>query len=177
MEAQAMDLPSDIEAAFAHDDATATFDALMPAYCSAVAADRCFLYLRDASTGRGGTVACWSEDGRWPDMRGEFVPEPADLFTLDPMMGIAARQPEALFIDDIETAGPEVLNLEFEQRDFGHRALIHAPVYADGELVGILEPCTFGEPHAWSAADRELTAAVQERLGPVAGAWLQAEPR
>lgn len=76
----------------------------------------------------------------------------------------------------METAGPEILNLEFE-KDFGHRALIHAPVYDEGELFGILEPCTFGEPHPWTEADRSLTAAVQAQLGPVAAAWLQTEPR
>jgi len=50
-------------------------------------------------------------------------------------------------------------------------------VYDEGELLGILEPCTFGEPHPWTDADRSLTAAVQAQLGPVAAAWLRAEPR
>jgi GAF domain-containing protein len=170
------DLPPAIEAAFDLDDAQEVFDALMPALCAVLSADRCFLYLRDDSTRRGGTVASWSADERWPDMRRAFEPELDDLFTIDPMMGIAARNPEALFIADVETAGPEILNLEFE-RDFLHRALIHAPVYDEGGLIGILEPCTFGDPHPWTEADRSLTAAVQERLGPVAGAWLRAEPR
>jgi GAF domain-containing protein len=170
------DLPPAIEAAFEHDDAQDVFDALMPVLCDALGAQRCFLYLRDGSTSRGGTVASWSADPQWPDMRRPFEPEIDDLFTVDPMMGLASRDPEALFIEDIETVGPEVLNLEFE-RDFLHRALIHAPVYDEGQLLGILEPCTFGEPHAWTGADRSLIPAVQERLGPVAGAWLRAEVR
>jgi GAF domain-containing protein len=170
------DLPVEIEAAFESEDAQEVFDALMPALCATLSADRCFLYLRDGSSGRGGTVASWSADERWPDMRRPFEPEIDDLFTIDPMMGIASRNPEALFIDDVETAGPETLNLDFE-RDFGHRALIHAPVYDEGELIGILEPCAFGDPHPWTEKDRTLTVAVQERLGPVAGAWLRAEPR
>ncbi len=170
------DLPPGIEAAFEQDDPEAVFDALMPEVCTALHAGRCFLYLRDPSSGRGGTVASWSVDARGADMRRPFEPEPEDLFTVDPMMGLAARSPEALFIEDIETAGPEVLNLEFEA-SFGHRALVHAPVYDDGQLVGILEPCTFGEPHTWTAEDRALTRAVQERVGPVAGAWLRAQPR
>ena len=99
-----------------------------------------------------------------------------DLYTADPMMGAGARDPQALFIEDVETAGPDVLNLEFE-KDFLHRALIHAPVYDEGQFLGILEPCTFGEPHVWTEEDRSLTAAVQERLGPVAGKWIRAEPR
>jgi GAF domain-containing protein len=170
------DLPPAIEAAFESDDAQVVFDALMPVLCTALSADRCFLYLRDGSTRRGGTVASWSRDERFPDARRPFEPEIDDLFTIDPMMGLAAKDPQALFIEDIETAGPEILNLEFEE-DFGHRALIHAPVYDEGELLGILEPCAFGEPHVWTEADKSLTRAVQERLGPVAGAWLRAEPR
>jgi GAF domain-containing protein len=170
------DLPPAIEAAFELDDAEAVFDAVMPVLCDALSADRCFLYLRDGTTGRGGTVASWSADARGADMRRPFAPEIDDLFAIDPMMGIASRNPEALFIADVETAGPEILNLEFE-RDFGHRALIHAPVYDEGQLIGILEPCTFGDPHPWTEEDRILTAAVQERLGPVAGKWLRSEPR
>lgn len=171
-----MDLPPEIDAAFEHGDPQAVFDALMEPLTRALAADRCFLYLRDGARGRGGTVACWSDGDAWPDMRRPFEPEIDDLFTVDPMMGIASREPEALFIADVEAEPPEVLNLEFE-RDFGHRALIHAPVYDDGELLGILEPCTFGDPHPWTDHDRALTAAVQARLGPVAAAWLHAEPR
>jgi len=170
------DLPPEIEATFELDDPQEVFDALMPSSCTALSVDRCFLYLRDGATKRGGTIASWSMSDEFRDMRGPFQPEIDDLFTVDPMMGIASREPEALFIDDVETAGPEILNLEFE-KDFGHRALIHAPVYDEGELLGILEPCTFGEPHPWTDADRSLTAAVQAQLGPVAAAWLRAEPR
>ncbi len=171
------DQPLAIEAAFELDDAQAVFDALMPPLCVALGADRCFLYLRDPATGRGGTVASWSVDAKWPDARSAFSPEPEDLFTLDPMMGIASRDPAALLIEDIETAGPEILNVEFEREGFGHRALIHAPIYDEGELIGILEPCAFGDPHPWTEDDRVLTAGVQARLGPIAGAWLRAEPR
>jgi GAF domain-containing protein len=170
------DLPPEIEAAFESDEPQTVFDALMEPLCLALSADRCFLYLRDGSTKRGGTVASWSRSDEFADMRRPFEAEPDDLFTLDPMMGIASREPEALFIADVETAGPDILDLGFEQ-DFGHRALIHAPVYDEGELLGILEPCTFGDPHPWSEADRSLTAAVQARLGPVAAVWLHAEPR
>ena len=170
------DLPPAIEAAFEHDDPQDVFDALMPVMGEAVNAQRCFLYLRDDTTKRGGTVASWSADPQWPDMRRPFEPEMEDLYTADPMMGAGARDPQALFIEDVETAGPDVLNLEFE-KDFLHRALIHAPVYDEGQFLGILEPCTFGEPHVWTEDDRSLTAAVQERLGPVAGKWIRAEPR
>lgn len=170
------ELPPDIEAAFAFDDPQDVFDALMPVLTKALDADRCFLYLRDPATSRGGTLACWSADPEYPDMRGSFDAEIPDLFTEDPMMGLAAKDPTALLIDDIETAGPEILSVDFE-RSFGHSALIHAPVYDDGRLLGILEPCAFGEPHHWTEADGALVAAVQQRLGPLAGRFIDAEPR
>lgn len=83
----------------------------------------------------------------------------------DPLMAIAFRTPEAVFVEDIETAGAEVLNLDYEREGFGHRALIHAPIYYDGELYGILEPCVFGQPRAWTERDRQITALVQEKVG------------
>lgn len=50
-----------------------------------------------------------------------------------------------MFVDDVETAGAEVVNLPYEREVFGHRTLIHAPVYQNGQLYGILEPCVFGQ--------------------------------
>jgi GAF domain-containing protein len=164
--------------AFDGGPADEVFASLMPAMVEALDCDRCFLYLRDPRTRRGGTVACASREDRWPDLRRPFEDEPDDLPTLDPLMGLAFRTPEAVFVEDIEAEGPDVLDLAFEREGFGHKALVHAPIYDDGELVGILEPCTFGaEAHPWTPADRKLVAAVQARLGPVAGGWLRAAPR
>jgi len=47
---------------------------------------------------------------------------------------------QRVFVEDILTASSETLNL-FEQKQFRHRALIHAPIYQDGQLFGIIEPC------------------------------------
>jgi GAF domain-containing protein len=92
-------------------------------------------------------------------------------------MGIASRTPVAVYIADIEDEGPDILNIEFERKDYGHTAFIHAPAYDGDDFVGILEPCTFGDPHVWTEEDKSLTAAVQDRLGPVAGRFVHAEPR
>ncbi len=86
------DLPPEIEAAFESDDPQEVFDALMEPLCLALSADRCFLYLRDGSTKRGGTVASWSVSDEFRDMRRPFEPEIDDLFTVDPMMGIASTR-------------------------------------------------------------------------------------
>ena len=50
-----------------------------------LAADRCFLYLHGHATARGGTVASYSIDPQWPDMRRPFEPDIVDLFEIDPM--------------------------------------------------------------------------------------------
>jgi GAF domain-containing protein len=171
------DLPPAVSAAFALDDPPAVLDALMPALCAALPADRCFVYVRDPATCRGSVVASYSADPQWDDKHRPWAVEPDDLFTFDPLMGIAARTPVAVFIEDVETEGPEIVNIEFERRDYGHTAFVHAPIYDDGELVGILEPCTFGPARPWTPEDRELIAAVQEQLGPVVGPWVRAMAR
>jgi hypothetical protein len=92
-------------------------------------------------------------------------------------MAIAFRTPEAVFVDDIETAGPDVLDLDYEQQHFGHRALIHAPIYWQGKLYGILEPCVFDKPHHWTDADREITAWTQEKIAPLVVEYLRGVSR
>lgn len=166
-------LPAALEAALARtDDLTAAFDDLMVALCDALSVDRCFLYLRDPDTGIGGVVACASVEDRWPDLRAAPTPEAPDLAVADPLMGWAHRMPGAIYVADIETAGADILDVEFERSGFGHRALVHAPVVdpwpEGGRLLGILEPCVFDTPRLWSPADRALVAAVQGRLSPLA---------
>jgi GAF domain-containing protein len=168
-------LPPVIEAAFALEAPQDVLDALMPAYCEVLNADRCFIYVRDPATQTGSVVSSWSADPQWDDKHRPWAAEPDDLFTFDPLMGIASRTPVAVFIEDVETEGPDVVNIEFERRDYKHTAFIHAPVYDRGELVGILEPCTFGPARPWTPEDKDLTAAVQDRLGPLVGPWVRAE--
>src|SRR5262245_61755334 len=100
------DLPSSITDAFALGDPPAVLDALMPALCDALPADRCFVYVRDPSTRRGSVVASYSADPQWADKHRPWAVEADDLFTFDPLMGIASRTPVAVFIEDVETEGP-----------------------------------------------------------------------
>ncbi len=60
----------------------------------------------------------------------------------------------SVYIEDVDKAAPDVLNRDFERKTFGHRALVHAHVQADGELWGILQPCVFGKPRQWSPSER-----------------------
>ena len=85
------DLPPAFEAAFESGDPQTVFDALMPVMCEGVNAQRCFLYLRDDTTKRGGTVASWSVDPQWPDMRRAFEPEMEDLYIVGPDDGSRRR--------------------------------------------------------------------------------------
>jgi len=162
-------VPSEVESLFADaSDPDRLFAALMPAYSRALDCHRCLLFPRHPVTWQ----SCCSHG--WWDRPEHAFPrddvwrrQPRSLAAEDPLFGEALRNPEALYIDDIETAAPEVLNRDYERRDFGHRALIHAPLFQDGQCWGILEPCVFDLPRAWSAADRALTAWLQERLAPL----------
>jgi len=139
--------------------------ALMRLLCQALNCDRCFLYVRNPQTGQGRITHCFSRSPEFPNLKGSTWIEEGDVAAKDPLMAIAFRTPEAVFVDDIETAGEGVVNLAYEQEGFGHRALIHAPVYQNGQLYGILEPCVFRYPRVWTESDRQITAFVQEKLG------------
>ncbi|KAM3094487.1 GAF domain-containing protein [Phormidesmis sp. 146-35] len=142
-------------------DPNAVFTALMPALCEALECDRCFLYLRNPATSQGTVTHCYSRHSPFADLTGSTFIEAEAVE--DPLMGMAFRTPEAVFVDDIETAGSDVVNVVYEREAFGHRALIHAPLYYKGELYGILEPCVFGQPRKWSEHDRALIHLVQQR--------------
>lgn len=88
-------------------------------------------------------------------------------------MVMAFRTPEAVFIEDIETANIEVVDVTYEREAFGHRALIHAPIYYNNQLYGILEPCVFGYPREWTDDDRAVINFVQPRAAIVALNYLQ----
>jgi GAF domain-containing protein len=83
------------------------------------------------------------------------------------------RVEDSIFVEDVETASPEVVNVEFERQNFGHRALIHAHVIRDGQLWGILQPCVFDAPRIWSESDRALINLVIEHLTPTVVQYVQ----
>ncbi|MBW4661999.1 MAG: GAF domain-containing protein [Drouetiella hepatica Uher 2000/2452] len=158
-------LPIALEEIFNQGNPDQICTALMPALCQALNCDRCFLYLRHPQTGQGRITHCYSRSPDFPDLTGSTWIEEGDVAAKDPLMAIAFRTSEAVFVEDIETAGAEVVNLTYEQEGFGHRALIHAPIYYEDQLYGILEPCVFGHPRIWTEDDRQITALVQEKLG------------
>ncbi|HEY9630686.1 MAG TPA: GAF domain-containing protein [Coleofasciculaceae cyanobacterium] len=157
-------LPIAISAIFAEGTPDQICAALMPALCQLLECDRCFLYLRQPQTGQGRITHCYSRSPEFPNLVGATWIEEGDVAAKDPLMAIAFRTPSAVFVEDIETAGAETVNLAYEQEGFGHRALIHAPIYYAGQLYGILEPCVFGQPRVWTDRDRQITALVQEKL-------------
>jgi GAF domain-containing protein len=168
------ELPATIAIILAADQAPdAIFTALMPALCEALSCDRCFLYLRNPTTGAGQITHCWGNSPRWADLTGASWIEAADVAEKDPLMAIAFRTPEAVFVEDIEVAGADTVNLAYERAEFGHRALIHAPLYQKGQLYGILEPCVFETPRVWTETDRHLIAAIQPKLSELAIAYVR----
>lgn len=152
----------------------AVFSALMPALCEVLQCDRCFLYLRNPQTCVGKITHCWVQDSKWQDLTGSDWIKETELVENDPLMAIAFRTSEAVFVKDILTASSETLNLAFEQEYFGHRALIHAPIYQDGQVFGIVEPCIFETSRVWTEQERFIIATVQDKIGPLAAAYVEA---
>jgi GAF domain-containing protein len=149
---------------------------LMPALCEVLDCDRCFLYVRNPDTATGQITHCYSRSPECPDLTGSRSIESADITQKDPLMALAFCTPDAVFVDDIETASSDVVNLQYEQEEFGHRALIHAPIYWQDKLYGILEPCLFAQPRVWTAADRAVIAWTQEQLAPLVIEYLKQYP-
>jgi hypothetical protein len=50
--------------------------------------------------------------------------------------------------------------------------LVHAPLYHDGLMYGVLEPCVMEVPRVWSAADREIVAMVQTRIAAMVATYV-----
>lgn len=161
-----------LETIFAvEQDPNVLFTALMPALCEALQCDRCFLYLRNPTTNRGTITHCYSRCSEFADLTGSTFTE-AEAAN-DPLMAMAFRTPEAVFIENIETASAEVINVSYEREAFGHHALIHAPIYHDDQLYGILEPCVFGHPREWTYDDRAIINFAQQRSATIALNYIQ----
>ncbi len=136
-------------------------------------ADRCFLYVRQPDQQRGRIAFCWRKDARIPDViQPDWQPDTTDLPDEDPLFRAALSLQPSVYVDDVETAGPEVLNRSFEHETFGHRALVHAHVQQDGALWGILQPCQFGQPRHWTETEKTEIEAVLPRIYPVIRAFV-----
>jgi GAF domain-containing protein len=169
-------LPEVLEKIFATSrEPDAVFSALLPALCEVLKCDRCFLYLRNPHTRIGRTPYCWLRSPQYPDVStAEWVKEPESLPKEDPLFAAALRTDASIFVEDVETASPEVVNRDFEAENFGHRALVHAHLCHDGMLWGVLQPCVFGQPRVWSEFDRSVMAQVTEKATPLAVAYVKA---
>jgi len=130
-------------------------------------ADRCFLYVRRPGDRTGRIAFCWRANDTVPDVTQPEWTDESSLPGEGPLYAAALAARPSLYVDDVETAPPAVLNRDFEARTFGHRALIHAHIVHEGELRGILQPCLFGRPRHWTDADRSLIELVLPRLAPL----------
>ncbi|UPL49391.1 GAF domain-containing protein [Hymenobacter sublimis] len=130
-------------------------------------ADRCFLYVRDPAQARGRIALVWRLDEAVPDPRHDWQDDTGELPKQDPLFRAALAARPSVYVEDVHEAGPEVLNQEFERRTFGHRALVHAHITDNGQLWGILQPCVFGHPRHWTAAERDYLDAAVPLLLPV----------
>ena len=138
-----------------------------------VRADRCFLYVRDPAQARGRIAFVWRLDEAVPDPRHDWQDDTGELPAQDPLFRAALAGRPSVYVDDVTEAGPEVLNQEFERMTFGHRALVHAHITDNGQLWGILQPCVFGHPHHWTAAERDYLDAAPPLLLPVIQAYMR----
>lgn len=159
----------------ADEEPNAVFAALLPALVEVLQCDRCFLYLRNPQTNRGKVPYCWVRSDRYPVVKdADWKIEEKSLGQEDPLFAAALRTDASIFVEDVETAEPTVVNLAFEQREFGHRALVHAHLCHQGQLWGILQPCVFDQPRVWSEFDRAVISQVVERITPLAVSYVKA---
>jgi GAF domain-containing protein len=159
-------LPPALEEPFAHSEPEAIFAALLPAVCEVLQTDRCFLEVRNPHR-RIHQNICWRQSADLPDTSTDGWQPEQEWEREDPMFAAALRTEASIYVEDIETAGPDVLNLEFEQKYFGHRALIHAHICHEDQLWGILQPCIFGHPRIWNEFDRAVIDQLTDKLAPI----------
>ena len=141
----------------------------------ALNADRCFLYVRQPDRKRGRTAFCWRKNDDIPDkntIQPDWQPDTTDLPAEDPLIRAGLAMQPSVYVDDVETATPDVLNRDFEQETFGHRALIHAHIQQDGQLWGILQPAVFGQSRHWTGEEKAQIEAILPRLQPVIAAYV-----
>lgn len=144
-------------------------DDLLAALGQRLRCDRIFLYLRSPRSTLGRVPFCWRARPSVPLVYDPgWKPEYAALAKDDPMFAAALNARPSIFIEDVKTASPEVVNRDFERATFGHRALIHAHLCSGQKLWGILQACVFDAPREWSQSDRQLTEQAVSWLTPFA---------
>jgi GAF domain-containing protein len=145
------------------------FKQILPLVGEQLQCDRVFVYLRSPRHHVGRVPFCWRRrDGIPAVYDPDWKPEPRWLPRQDPMFAAALKGQPSLFIDDVETVNPKLVNRNFERQTFGHRALVHAHLYQNQKLWGILQPCVFDRPRQWDQADRLFIKQTVDQLTPVA---------
>jgi GAF domain-containing protein len=141
---------------------------LMQEIVDSLQCDRCFLYVRDPRTCLGKAAFCYCRvTGR------EWKLESTEIERQDPMFAAALNCQPSIFVEDVETADPQIVNRAFEEREFGHKSLIHAHLCHQKELWGILQPCVFARPRIWNQSDRQFISAIVDRIKPLVIEYVQ----
>jgi GAF domain-containing protein len=150
-----------------------TLQQLVQTVGMALAADRCFLYVRQPDQQHGRIAFCWCKDDTIPNViQPEWQPDTDDLPNEDPLFRAAITMRPSVYVDDVEVAGPDVLNLDFEHKTFGHRALVHAHIQQNDKLWGILQPSMFGQPRIWTDEEKSQIERILPKLQPVIAAYV-----
>lgn len=128
-------------------------------------AHRCFLYVRQPVQRRGRIAFCWRKNESVPDViQPDWQEDTKELPKEDPLFAAALAGKPSVYVEDVQTAPPDVLNRDFENHTFGHRALVHAHIFEAGQLWGILQPAMFGTPHQWTEHEKALIEGVLPHL-------------
>jgi GAF domain-containing protein len=167
-------LPKDIEKIFELENADSILSALMTEIVELLKCDRCFLYIRHPETRLGKVPFCYRRTSMIPEIIDrDWKTESPFLEGQDPMFAAALQCQPTIFVEDVETAPPEIVNRQFERENFGHRALIHAHLCGDGKLWGILQPCVFAKPRTWTESERKLIQAIAHKTTPLVIEYLR----
>jgi hypothetical protein len=136
-----------------------------------------FLYLRSPQNRMGRVPFCWRQHEAVPLVYDpDWKAEPASLPDEDPLFAAALQGKPSIFVDDVKAASPAVLNYEFECQTFGHRALIHAHLWADHHLWGVLQASMVDTPRPWIPSDRQVIDQAVAAFTPFARAYVQTHP-
>lgn len=147
---------------------------LMQAIAEYLKCDRCFLYLRHPETRLGRVPFCWTRNERIPRVYDEeWKPEPESLPDEDPMFAAALATKPSIFVEDVTTASADILNAEFEQKNFAHRALIHGHLCFENQLWGVLQPCLMNQPRHWTAQEQAILTEIIQRITPIAVTYIK----
>ena len=139
-------------------------------------ADRCFLYVRDPKTRYGQAAFCYCRNPEVPDVSSNKweLEQPDKLEAKDPMFAAALHCKPSIYVEDVETADPNVVNRDFEAQEFGHRALIHGHLCQNGQLWGIWQPCIFNSPRTWTSEDKQIMETIVTKATPLIEQYVSA---